>query len=58
MTKEDLERIPRVTAAELLAQLATGWPRQEVLIESALNVEWWRGYHAASAALSTTGGAK
>jgi hypothetical protein len=50
MTKEQLAASPRQTAHELLTAIpgGPGYERRvELAVESALNVEWWRGYHAA-----------
>lgn len=52
MTQEELAKIPRKTARELLSEIqALGGSDRRVLqiIESAMNLEWWRGYYAATA---------
>jgi hypothetical protein len=41
MTREELEKIPRKEAKHLLAEK---YPLMAVTV--ALNLEWWRGYHA------------
>jgi hypothetical protein len=52
MNREELEKIPRQEAAELLASIPAG-PGYErrllIAIECALNLEWWRGYYAVTA---------
>lgn len=49
MTREDLSKIPRVEAAEMLVNIPAG-PGYEhrvlLAVESAMNIEWWRGHYA------------
>ena len=46
MKPEDIP--PRRSLAKLLADMAESQlPAAEVVLEDALNCEWWRGYHAA-----------
>jgi len=50
MTKEQLEAIPRLDARQLLARIpaSPGYDDRVLLaVEQAMNLEWWRGYHAA-----------
>lgn len=54
MTKEELDAIPRKTAAQLLVEIPGGPGydgRMLLAIEQALNLEWWRGYHAVDRSL-------
>lgn len=46
MTKEQLDKIPRETVHNLLARCGYD-SHMAAVIESALYVEWWRGWHAA-----------
>jgi hypothetical protein len=51
MTKEEIDAIPRVEARLLLARIPMGRgydDRVLLAVEQAMNLEWWRGYHAAS----------
>lgn len=50
MTKEEIDAIPRRTAREILASVPGGRgydDRVMAAIEQAMNLEWWRGWHAA-----------
>jgi hypothetical protein len=50
MTKEEIHAIPRKEARQLLAQIPLGRgfdDRLLLAVEQAMNLEWWRGYHAA-----------
>jgi hypothetical protein len=50
MTREQIDAIPRKEARELLASVPAGRnydDRVLLAVEQALNLEWWRGYHAA-----------
>lgn len=50
MTPEDLAKIPRKTAREMLGEIQAGdgfEHRVLLAVECAMNLEWWRGYHAA-----------
>lgn len=52
MTKEQLDAIPRVEARALLARIPAGPgydDRVLLAVEQVMNLEWWRGYHAALA---------
>jgi hypothetical protein len=54
MKIEEIDAIPRKSAKDLLA---AGEPPSVLLeVEQALNLEWWRGYHAAirTGAVGTT----
>jgi hypothetical protein len=58
MTAEELKQYPRKTAQQLLVELPGGRDyekRTEIAVECALNLEWWRGYHAAKAELASPG---
>ena len=48
MTQEQLDAIQRMSASELLGELPDGPQKRRLLLtlESALNIEWWRGYRA------------
>jgi hypothetical protein len=49
MTKEQIDAIPRKEARQILAQIPGGPgydDRVLLAVEQALNLEWWRGYHA------------
>ena len=49
MTKEQIDAIPRVEARQLLARIPAGRgydDRVLLAVEVAMNLEWWRGYHA------------
>lgn len=49
MTKDQLEEIPRVEARQLFARVpaGSGYDDRVILaVEQAMNLEWWRGYHA------------
>jgi hypothetical protein len=51
MTKEEIDAIPRKEARQLLAQIPMGRgydDRVVLAVEQAMNLEWWRGYHAAN----------
>lgn len=51
MTRNEINAIPRKTASQLLSEIPAGGGyerRVELAVEQALNLEWWRGYHAAS----------
>lgn len=51
MTKEQIDAIPRKKARELLASIPGGRgydDRVLLAVEQAMNLEWWRGYHAAA----------
>jgi hypothetical protein len=53
MTREQIAAIPRLTVDEMLAAIPAGpgyHDRQLAALESALNVQWWRGYHSGHAA--------
>lgn len=57
MTRDDLAKYPRKTAKEILAEARLGaLPTRslELLVECALNLEWWRGYHAATSQTIST----
>jgi hypothetical protein len=59
MTKDEVDAIPRVTASQLMAQIPAGRgydDRVDLAVEQALNLEWWRGYHAALATSVTKDG--
>lgn len=49
MTRDQIDAIPRVEARQLLARVPAG-PRYDdrvlLAVEQAMNLEWWRGYHA------------
>lgn len=50
MTKDEIDAIPRKQARQLLAEIPAGHLYDERVlraVESALNLEWWRGYYAA-----------
>lgn len=50
MTKEQIDAIPRKEARQLLAEIPFGVGYDDrilLAVEQALNLEWWRGYHAA-----------
>lgn len=50
MTKEEIDAIPRKEARQLLASIPGGQgydDRVLLAVEGAMNLEWWRGYHAA-----------
>lgn len=50
MTKEQIDAIQRVEARQLLARIPAGPgydDRVLLAVEQAMNLEWWRGYHAA-----------
>ena len=52
MTKEQIDKIPRKKARELLASIPAGRgydDRVLLAVEEVMNLEWWRGYHAAYA---------
>jgi hypothetical protein len=52
MTKEQIDAIPRKEARSLLASIPAGSgydDRVLLAVEQAMNLEWWRGYHAALA---------
>lgn len=49
MTKEQIDAIPRVEARKLLASIPAGVgydDRVLLAVEQAMNLEWWRGFHA------------
>lgn len=59
MTKDELAKYPRKTPAQLLAEVPDGLGRErslEVVFESAMNLEWWRGYHAGKSEQAERGG--
>ena len=50
MTRAQLAQCANETAADLFARVPMGkgyYERIEVAVETALNVQWWRGYYAA-----------
>lgn len=50
MTKEQIDAAQRVEARQLLARIPAGPgydDRVLLAVEQAMNLEWWRGYHAA-----------
>lgn len=50
MTKEQLDAITRKEARQLLAEIPAGPgydDRVLLAVEQAMNLEFWRGYHAA-----------
>jgi hypothetical protein len=49
MTLDELTAIPRKNAEEVLIGVPGGQgyeQRVKVAVEVAMNIEWWRGYHA------------
>lgn len=49
MTRDDLAKIPRQTADEILTAVPGGQgyeARVALQVEAHLNIEWWRGYYA------------
>ena len=49
MEREQIDAIPRVGARQLLARVPAGPgydDRVLLAVEQAMNLEWWRGYHA------------
>lgn len=51
MTREQIDQIPRVEARTLMARIPAGPGYDDrclVAVECAMNLEWWRGYHAAA----------
>lgn len=48
MDKEKIDAIPRRSASEIMSAKDS---YLVLRIEEALNLEWWRGYHAAKAEL-------
>jgi hypothetical protein len=52
LNKDEIDRIPRKTAEEVLSGVPPGpgvEQRTKLAVEVAMNLEWWRGYHAALA---------
>jgi hypothetical protein len=50
MTKEEIDAISRKTARQVMASVPAGRGYDDRLllaVEQAMNLEWWRGYHAA-----------
>jgi hypothetical protein len=57
MTRDDLAKYPRETPREIMIKAglsALPTNQLELLLDSALNLEWWRGYHAARAETVST----
>lgn len=55
MTKDEIDATPRKEARQLLAQIPAGKGydnRLLLAVEQAMNLEWWRGYHAAKSNVS------
>lgn len=51
MTKEQIDAVPRVEARQLLARIPMGRGYEDrilLAVEQAMNLEWWRGYRAAT----------
>lgn len=49
MTRDELAKIPRQTADEILTAVPGGQgyeARVALQVEAHLNIEWWRGYYA------------
>lgn len=49
MTREQVTKIERKTASRVLATIPAGrnWDDRLICaVESAMNIEWWRGYYA------------
>lgn len=56
MLREEIDAIPRKEARELLASIPGGRGYDDRLllaVEQAMNLEWWRGFYAASTVTST-----
>lgn len=49
MTRDELAKIPRLTADQVLAGVpgGVGYEHRVLLaVECAMNIEWWRGFYA------------
>jgi hypothetical protein len=59
MTQDEVEAIPRKTARQVMASVPAGRGYDDRLllaVEQAMNLEWWRGYHAALRSRTTQTG--
>lgn len=45
MTEAELKKLPRLSASEIISGSQPALLHTRV--ESAMNIEWWHGYHAA-----------